>query len=569
MSARPWLERYPKGVPHDVDPDLFASLPDLLQTSIDKFGPNQAYECMGKALTYSQVGQLSTQFAAYLQNDLGLKKGDRIAIQMPNLLQYPVALLGALKAGLVVVNTNPLYTPREMEHQFKDSGAVAVVILANFAANLQKIIGNTQIKHVIVTQIGDLLGGFKKTLVNFVVKKVKKMVPPYSIPGAIKFNDALNKGHGLSLSQPDIDRNDPAFLQYTGGTTGVSKGAILTHRNMQANMEQMVGWMRPLLEEGKETIITALPLYHIFALTVNCLAMIRMGNKSILITNPRDMDGFMKELAKHPFSIITGVNTLFNGMLNQPKFATLDFSHLKISIGGGMAVQKAVTEKWQKATNSPLVEGYGLTETAPLVTCNPLDGTDRVGTIGLPVPSTEVRFCDDDGKDVAKDEPGEICVRGPQVMAGYWQRPDETAKVMLDDWFRTGDMGMIDDDGFVRIVDRKKEMINVSGFNVYPNEVENTVASHPKVLEVGAIGVPDERSTEVVKVFVVKKDPSLTAEELRAYCKEHLTGYKVPKYVAFLDELPKSNVGKILRRILKENDPQAMGKPVEATEEGK
>jgi long-chain acyl-CoA synthetase len=470
---------------------------------------------------------------------------------MPNLLQYPIALFGALRAGLVVVNTNPLYTAREVKHQFNDSGAKAIIILANFAFNLEKILPDTGIETVIVTEIGDMLGGFKKTLVNFVVKRVKKMVPSYSLPEAVSFNKALDAGKGYEYSKPDVNLDDVAFLQYTGGTTGVSKGAALSNKNIVANILQCKQWFVGL-SEGNEVIITALPLYHIFALTVNCLLMTHVGAKNILVTNPRDMPAFIKDLKKYPFTIITGVNTLFNGLMNQPDFKSVDFSILKYAIGGGMAVQRAVADRWKEITGKVLAEGYGLSETSPLLSCNPLGGGERVGTIGLPAPSTEMKIMDESGNEVQIGEAGEICARGPQVMSGYWQRPDETSQVFHGDWFRTGDIGVMDEDGFFKVVDRKKDMINVSGFNVYPNEIEDVVASHDKVLEVAAIGVADEKSTEVVKLFVVKKEGSLTEEELKDYCKENLTNYKRPRHIEFREELPKSNVGKILRRHLRE-----------------
>jgi len=554
MQDYSWFKNYPEGIAHDVNPDKYESLLGLFDESIQKFGDQIAYESMGKTLTFNELDALTKDFAAYLQQNLGLKKGDAIAIQMPNLLQWAVAMFGSLRAGLTVVNTNPLYTAREMEHQFADADVKAVVILANFAHNLQKILPKTGIKTVIITEIGDMLGGFKKLLVNFVVKKVKKMVAPYSLPNAVKFNDALRMGNGNAYVQPDVNSEDIAFLQYTGGTTGVSKGAMLTHRNMIANMEQISEWMKPRLKEGIEIAITALPLYHIFALTVNCLAMLKIGATSVLITNQRDMPTFIKTLKKHKFSVITGVNTLFNGLLNQQDFATVDFSYLKVAVGGGMAVQDVVAQKWKKLTGVSLSEGYGLTETAPVLCCNPIDGTERIGTIGLPVPGTEIRILNDEGEEVSVGEPGEICAKGPQVMKAYWQRPEETDNVFIDGYFKTGDIGFVNEDGFIKIVDRKKEMINVSGFNVYPNEIENVVSAHPKVLEVGAIGISDPKSTEKVKIFVVKKDEGLTEAELIAYCKENMTAYKVPKAVEFRDELPKSNVGKILRRILKEEE---------------
>lgn len=551
MSDFPWLKFYPKDIPATINPDKYASLLELFEESVSKFGSQVAFQNMGKAITYKELDRSSLQFASYLQNVLNLKKGDRIAIQLPNILQYPVALFGALRAGLIVVNTNPLYTPREMEHQFKDSGTVAIVILANFAHNLEKIINKTDIKTVVITELGDLLGPVKKVIVNLVVKFVKKMVPPYSIPGAVSFQSTLNKGKGSSYKKPELKGNDLAFLQYTGGTTGVSKGAMLTHRNMVANMEQISSWMVPRLREREELVITALPLYHIFALTVNCLAMLKIGANNVLITNPRDFPAFIKELTKHPFSVITGVNTLFNALLNRPEFPDVGFKNLKVATGGGMAVQKVVARKWHEVTGTPLTEGYGLTETAPVLSCNPIDGTERIGTIGTPLPSTEMVIMDDQGNILPTGEIGEICAKGPQVMPGYWNRPDETEKVFFNEWFKTGDIGFMNEDGFFTIVDRKKDMINVSGFNVYPNEIEDVVAEHPKVLEVAAIGVPDEKSTEVVKIFVIKKDPSLTESELLSFCKENLTNYKLPRYIEFRDELPKSNVGKILRKDLR------------------
>ena len=554
MQEYSWYKNYPKGIPTEINPDSYDSVIDLLESAFKKFGDKIAYENMGKTLTFNEVDQLSAQFADFLQNHAGLQKGDRIAVQMPNLLQWVVAVFGSIRAGLIVVNTNPLYTAREMKHQFTDTRAKAVVILANFAQNLEKIIKDTDIETVVITEIGDMLGGFKKTLVNFVVKKVKKMVPPYKIEGVIKFNDALRKGAAGNYSRHDINNEDTAFLQYTGGTTGVSKGAMLSHRNIIANMEQISAWMLPKLKEGEEIVVTGLPMYHIFALTVNCLAFLKLGAQNILVTNPRDMRAFVKTLKKFPFTVFTGVNTMFNGLLNQEEFKNVDFSNFKIAVGGGMAVQDTVAKRWKEITNVPLAEGYGLTETSPLLCCNPIDGTERIGTIGLPAPSTEIKIFDDDGKEVPVGESGEICAKGPQVMKGYWEKPEETENVFMNGYFKTGDIGFINEDGFVKIVDRKKEMINVSGFNVFPNEIENVISAHPKVLEVGAIGISDPRSTEKVKVFIVKKDESLTEEEIISYCKENMTAYKVPKQVEFRKELPKSNVGKILRRILKEEE---------------
>jgi len=551
-SDYPWFKSYPAGVPHEINPDQYSSLVDMLEESFRKFSDLPAYEFMGCVMSYREVEEKSKHFAAYLQS-LGLKKGDKFGIQMPNVMQYPVALFGALRAGLTVVNVNPLYTEREMEHQYNDAEVKAVLILANFADKLAHILPKTQIKHVIITEIGDMLG-FKRFLVNFVVKYVKKMVPKYNIPGAVGFLDALSKGAKAQYVRPEIDNQELAFLQYTGGTTGVSKGAMLTHRNMIANLLMIKAWMLGL-EEGKEIAITPLPLYHVFALTVNCFLMFNVGAKNVLIANPRDIPGFIKELKKHKFTAMTGLNTLFNALLNHPEFKEVDFSRAKYVVAGGMATQRPVAERWKEVTGTTIAEGYGLSETSPVLSCNPLDGTARIGTIGLPMPSTEIKTVKEDGTEATIDEPGEIWARGPQVMKGYWNRPDETAKVMTEDgWFKTGDIGAMDADGFFRIVDRKKDMILVSGFNVYPNEVEEVVAGHPKVLEVAAIGVPDPQSTERVKLFVVKKDPSLTEEELMAYCKENLAGYKLPKYIEFRDELPKSNVGKILRRKLKEEE---------------
>ena len=552
MNDFSWFKFYPSSVPQEVDCTAYTSVTELFEESVKKFGTAVAYECMGKTLTFQELDRLSAQFANYLIFELKLSKGSRVAIQMPNVLQYPVAMFGALRAGMVVVNTNPLYTPSEMKHQFNDSGADVVVIVANFASNLEKIRSDIQAKHVILTELGDLLGGLKGSIVNLVVKHVKKMVPAYHLPGAVSFKKALSLGANHNFKKVASTLDEPAFLQYTGGTTGVSKGAELTHGNIVANMQQISAWMKPKLVESQEIVITALPLYHIFALTVNCLAMLKIGAHNVLITNPRDMKAFIGDLAKKRFTVITGVNTLFNGLLNQEAFGKLDFSGLKIAVGGGMAVQKATAEKWKAVTGVPLAEGYGLTETAPVATCNPIDGTERIGTIGMPLPNTEVMIADDAGNPVALGERGEIFIKGPQVMKGYWNRPEETALVMHGDWFKSGDIGVMDADGFTKIVDRKKEMILVSGFNVYPNEVEDAIASCLGVLEVGVIGMPDPKSTEKVVAYVVKKDQSLTQEKVIAHCKEFLTNYKVPKEVYFTDELPKTNVGKILRRKIKE-----------------
>ncbi len=554
MKDFQWFKKYPANTPHEIGELPFSSLVELYGAASKKYRELVAYENLGGKLTYGEVDRLSSDFAAYLQKDLGLKKGERIAIQMPNLLQFPVAFMGALKAGLIVVNTNPLYTPREMEHQFKDAGISAIVIVANFASNLESIADKISAKHIIITEMGDLLGGFKGWLVNFLVKHIKKLVPAYHLPHANSFRVAMKKGAQLSLDKLEILPEDLAVLQYTGGTTGISKGAQLSHRNLIAHNQMIAYWFKPLLTDAsQEVVITALPMYHIFALSVNLTLMYHSGLRNILITNPRDMEGFMKELKKHKFSIILGVNTLFNGMIHHPMFKTLDFSRLKGAVGGGMAVQDVVAAKWEELTKSPLVEGYGLSETCPVLCCNPLDGTQKRGTIGLPMPSTEVAIFDDNGNQLAQGETGEICARGPQVMRGYWQKNNEG--VFFDnDWFRTGDIGLMDTDGFFKIVDRKKDMIKVSGFNVFPNEIENVLASHPKVLEVAAIGMPDAKSGEVIKVFIVKKDQSLSEEELKKFCHENLTNYKVPKYFVFRTELPKSNVGKILRRVLKEED---------------
>lgn len=552
MANQPWIAKYPEGISAQITEDRPENLIELFKNAFKHFGSREAFENMGKSLTYHEIDQQSDFFAAYVQNKLGLKKGDRIAIQMPNCLQYPIALIGALKAGLVVVNTNPLYTHREMEHQFADADVKAVVIVANFAHSLEVALQKIHIDHVIVTELGDMLGGLKGKLVNFVVKHIKKMVPKYSINDITSFNSVLKEGSRMKYTKPQVASSDTAFLQYTGGTTGLSKGATLSHGNVVAHTFIINEWFKPLLKEGQtELMITAIPLYHIFALNVNGTFMMHIGAKNVLITNPRDMPGFIKELKKHKFTLFTGVNTLFNGLLNQPNIGEVDFSNLKGSIGGGMAVQDFVAKKWKEVTNSDLVEGYGLSETSPVASCNPLDGSHQMGTIGLPVSSTELAIFTDDGQQLAQGEVGEICIKGPQVMSGYWNK--DNSEVFFDGgWFRTGDIGVMNEDGFFKIVDRKKDMINVSGFNVFPNEVENVIVDHEKVLEVAVIGVPDANSTEAVKAFIVKKDPGLTEEELKEWCKEELTGYKKPKHIEFIDELPKTNVGKILRRALKE-----------------
>ncbi|MDN3613477.1 MAG: long-chain-fatty-acid--CoA ligase FadD [Vibrio gallaecicus] len=552
---KPWLSRYPSDVPETINPDQYASLVEMFEQSVQKYADQPAFMNMGSVMTFRKLEERSRAFAAYLQNDLKLKKGDRVALMMPNLLQYPIALFGVLRAGMIAVNVNPLYTPRELEHQLNDSGAKAIVIVSNFASTLEKVVDNTPVKHVVLTSLGQMLPRAKGTIVDFVVKYVKGMVPKYDLPGAISFRKALHKGRRLQYVKPFMSGDDIAFLQYTGGTTGVAKGAILTHRNMIANVLQAKGAYGPVLEEGRELVVTALPLYHVFALTVNCLLFVEIGGQNLLITNPRDIPAFIKELQKHDFTAITGVNTLFNALVNNEDFHELDFSNLRLSVGGGMAVQRAVAEQWKKATGIHLLEGYGLTECAPLVTGNPYDLKDYTGAIGLPVPSTEVRIIDDEGHPVSNDQVGELQVRGPQVMQGYWQRPEATKEVINQEgWLSTGDIVKFDDEGLLHIVDRKKDMILVSGFNVYPNEVEDVVALHGKVLEVAAIGQDNDVSGELVKIYVVKRDPSLTKDEIITHCREHLTGYKVPKLVEFKEELPKTNVGKILRRVLREEN---------------
>ena len=552
---KPWLSRYPSDVPETINPDMYPSLVEMFEQSVHKYADQPAFMNMGSVMTFRKLEERSRAFAAYLQNELKLKKGDRVALMMPNLLQYPVALFGVLRAGMIAVNVNPLYTPRELEHQLNDADAKAIVIVSNFANTLEQIVDNTPVKHVVLTSLGQMLPRAKGTLVDFVVKYVKGMVPKYDLPGAISMRKALHKGRRLQYVKPFMSGDDIAFLQYTGGTTGVAKGAILTHRNMIANVLQAKGAYGPILAEGRELVVTALPLYHVFALTVNCLLFVEMGGRNLLITNPRDIPGFIKELQKYPFTAITGVNTLFNALVNNEDFHELDFKNLKLSVGGGMAVQRAVAEQWKKVTGIHLLEGYGLTECAPLVTGNPYDLSDYSGAIGLPVPSTEVRIVDDEGNVLAYDQVGELQVRGPQVMQGYWQRPEATKEVInADGWLSTGDIVKFDEQGMLYIVDRKKDMILVSGFNVYPNEIEDVVALHGKVLEVAAIGQSHEVSGEVVKIYVVKRDPSLTKDEIITHCRKHLTGYKVPKLIEFREDLPKSNVGKILRRVLREEN---------------
>ncbi len=552
-QERPWFKSYPQGVPQQVDLEQYRSIVSVFDEAISKYRDRPAFRNFGKTLTYGEIDTLSRQFAAYLLGELKLKKGDRVAIMMPNCLQYPIAIFGVLRAGLTVVNVNPMYTPRELKHQLTDSGASVLLVVDNFGKTAQEALAGTQVKQVVTTALGDMVGFPKGAIVNFVLKYVKKMVPDYDIPGAVRFKDTLTLGQLHTLPDVDIDSGDIAFLQYTGGTTGVAKGAMLTHRNLVANMQQAGVWVGTGLDYGNEVIITALPLYHIFALTANCLVFMKLGGLNHLITNPRDMPGFVKELKATRFTAITGVNTLFNGLLNTPGFDDVDFSNLKMTLGGGMAVQRAVAEKWKKVTGVTLVEAYGLTETSPAACINPMDLHDYNGAIGLPVPSTDACLKDDDGNVVPVGEVGELCIKGPQVMKGYWQRPEETANVMdADGWLHTGDMAKMDENGFFYIVDRKKDMILVSGFNVYPNEVEDVIAGLDGVLEVAAIGVPDDKSGEAVKVFIVKKDPALTAEQVKAFCRDNLTGYKQPRHIEFRTELPKTNVGKILRKELRE-----------------
>lgn len=548
---RVWSNNYPEGVPVDINADHYASLLEVFDQSIKEYADKTAFINMGKSITYAELDQQSLKFAAYLQQ-VGLKKGDAVAVMMPNLLQYPVCILGILRAGCVVVNVNPLYTPRELQHQLLDSQAKAIVIVENFAHTLSDVQDKVKLDHVILTHMGDMLGLVKGTVVNLVVKHIKKLIPAHNLKKYSTYKQVIAAGNVANYKKPVVQGGDLAFLQYTGGTTGVSKGAMLTHRNMIANLEQAAGCLDPLLSKGKEFIVTALPLYHIFALTANFLMFMKYGGTNLLITNPRDMPNFVKELSNFPFTALTGVNTLFNGLLNTPGFAQLDFSKLKLALGGGMAVQRPVAERWKKVTNTRLVEGYGLTECAPLVTVSPYNLPEYNGSIGFPAPSTDIKLVNDEGVEVAAGEAGEMWVKGPQVMKGYYNRADETAKVLnAEGWLATGDIARVDDQGFFYIVDRKKDMILVSGFNVYPNEIEEVVAMNDKVLEVAAVGVPNESTGEAVKIFVVKKDQSLTDVELIQHCKERLTGYKVPKLVEFRTELPKTNVGKILRRELK------------------
>ncbi|MDE8033668.1 long-chain-fatty-acid--CoA ligase FadD [Actinobacillus equuli subsp. equuli] len=550
-----WLKNYPEGSAHTIDVNQYESLLEMFESAVRKHPDMPAYINMGKVLTFRKLEERSRAFAAYLQNELRLEKGERIALMMPNLLQYPIALFGALRAGLVVVNVNPLYTPRELEHQLNDSGAKAIVIVSNFAATLEKVVFDTSVKHVILTRMGDQLSFGKRTLVNFVVKYVKKLVPKYKLPHAVSFREALSIGKQRQYVKPTIYKDDLAFLQYTGGTTGVAKGAMLTHGSVIANVLQAKWVADPLLKGARERIaVIPLPLYHVFALSVNCLLFIELGVTGLLITNPRDIPGFVKELKKYRFVALTGVNTLFNALLNNENFKEVDFSNLRLSVGGGAAIQSAVAKRWHELTGSHIIEGYGMTECSPLIAATRSDSTEHTGSIGVPVPNTDIRIVDDEGNDVPMGERGELWVKGPQVMKGYWQRPEDTTDVLKDGWMATGDIVVMGEDLNLRIVDRKKDMIIVSGFNVYPNEIEDVVAHNPKVNEVVAIGVPSKASGEAIKIFVTKKDESLTREELRSYCRQYLTGYKIPREIEFRDELPKSNVGKILRRVLRDEE---------------
>ncbi|MDO6839767.1 long-chain-fatty-acid--CoA ligase FadD [Paraglaciecola chathamensis] len=546
-----WLKSYDARVPHEINPDSYASINDIFEQAVSIYADSVSYINLGKSITFKELEQKSKQFAAYLQHS-GLKKGDAVAIMMPNLLQYPIALFGVLRAGMVVVNVNPQYTARELKHQLNDADAKAIIIVENFACTLSEVIDDTPIQSVLLTQIGDMLGVPKKWLTNFVVKYVKKMVPAYTLPSAMQFMDAVKEGASKSYERPNVSGDDIAFLQYTGGTTGVSKGAMLSHRNMVANLEQASAILNTVTVPNKELVVTALPLYHIFALQANCLLFLKLGCANLLITNPRDMTAFVNELGKYPFTVLTGVNTLFNGLLNTPSFAELDFSNVKFSLGGGMAVQRSVAERWYKLTGHVLLEGYGLTECSPIVSVNPPQLEQYNGSIGLPVPSTDIRLVDDNGQDVGIGEPGEMLVKGPQVMLGYLNRPDATDEIIQDGWLATGDIARCDEDGYFYIVDRKKDMILVSGFNVFPNEIEEVVAMHDGIVEVAAVGIPNEASGEVVKLFVVRHDESLSEQDVIEHCRKNLTGYKVPKKVEFRDELPKSNVGKILRRELRD-----------------
>ncbi len=556
---KPWLKHYPKNVKHSIDSNEVVTIDELFKKATSKFQDHIAYQNFGVDLSFGELDKLSNNFASFLTYSLKLKKGDRIAIQLPNILQYPIALFGAIKAGLIVVNTNPLYTKREMAHQFNDSGAKAIVILSNFAHNLDKIIKDTPIKHVVVTNVGDMLSFPKNLIVNFSLKYIKKQVPPYNLAEAYTFHGALNRGKTRQFKPFAIDPEDIVFLQYTGGTTGVSKGAKLTHKNITSNMLQITAWIDPILKTGAEVILTPLPLYHIFSLTVNCLGFLHLGGKNILITNPRDIKSFIKVMKKTPFTLMSGVNTLYNALLNHPDFKNINFSSLKLSVAGGMALQKSVVTKWEEKTKTPLIEAYGLTETSPAASANPVDGSGYIGTIGVPLPSTLIKLVNDDDNISKDNERGEIYIKGPQVMKGYWNKPEETLNILTSDgWVKTGDIATITDKGYFKIIDRKKDMILVSGFNVYPNEVEDVISSHPEVLEVAAIGVPSKRSGECVKICVVKKNKNLTKEALTDYAKKNLTGYKTPNIIEFYKELPKTNIGKILRRALKEEHLQRL-----------
>ncbi|HEY0705322.1 MAG TPA: AMP-binding protein [Polyangia bacterium] len=550
-TPTPWLKSYPKAVPATIDLGRGRSLVEVFHSACAAFKDRPCFTNMGVTLTYNDLHRLSGEFASFLRRDLGLQPGDRIGLQMPNVLQYPVALFGALRAGLIIVNTNPLYTPREMLHQYRDAGVKAIVILANFAKNLQEVMAEIGKPHLVITELGDLFPGVKRVVVNAAVKHIKKLVPAYDLPDAIPFREALARGRKHTVEDAAPSPDDTAFLQYTGGTTGVAKAAMLTHRNILANVEQSSAWMAPWLTEGGEVILTPLPLYHIFSLTINCLLFMKFGGENVLVTNPRDFPAFIKLMQSQKFTVMTAVSTLLNALMSQPGFDRIDFSNVKLTVAGAMALQRPVAERWKELTKTKVIEGYGLTEASPVLCCNPLDGSDRIGTIGLPFPSTEIRLMGEDGKEVAPGQPGELIARGPQVMKGYWNKPEETANMLRDGWLWTGDIAQMDEAGFFKIVDRKKDMILVSGFNVYPNEVEEVVAQLPGVAEVGAIGVPDEKSGEAVKVVVVKRDPNLTAETVIAHCRERLAGYKVPKQVEFRTELPKTNVGKVLRRALR------------------
>jgi len=562
VVERIWLAHYPPGVPADIDVNEYASVREVFEESCRKFATRPAFTCMGRTMTFADLDALSSTFGAWLQS-IGCTKGTRVALMMPNILQYPVCLFGTLRAGCTVVNTNPLYTARELEHQLVDSGAEVIVIVENFARTLQDVVAKTNIRQTVVTSIGEMLA-VKGKVVDLVLRRIKKAVPRFSLPGAIRFTDAMKQGRKVSLSRMPIGHDDLAFLQYTGGTTGVAKGAMLLHRNIVANMLQARAWIAPILDDNRrEVILTPLPLYHIFSLTANCLVFMSVGGENVLIPNPRDIPRFVKEMRRHRFTAMTGVNTLFNALLNNPRFAQLNFRSFRLTLGGGMAVQQAVAERWKQVTGVTLVEAYGLTETSPAATMNPLDATEYTGAIGMPIPSTHITLRDDAGRDVPLGQPGEICIKGPQVMAGYWQRPQDTADVMTSDgYFMSGDIGVMDERGYIRIVDRKKDMILVSGFNVYPNEIEGVVVMHPGVVECAAVGVPDRKSGEAVKLFVVRRDQALTADEVIAHCRGHLTGYKCPRDVEFRSELPKTNVGKILRRQLRDEARQIHDKKV-------